>query len=76
MDLVLLIELVLYSFAMEEWQRIRNLLNWQQQVQKSESLAYAVWIENLLNYWNARGQGSTWLTVQCNITNPWTRAAL
>jgi hypothetical protein len=74
MDIVLLAELTLYSFAPESWALVHNQPVWQQQVQRSESLAYALWVEKLQTYWNQRGRGSTWLTEQCNVTTPWPRA--
>lgn len=73
MDLVLLAELALYSFAPEGWNRVRELPVWQEQVQRSESLAYTLWLTKLQEYWNQRGSGSTWLTEQCNVTTPWQR---
>jgi hypothetical protein len=75
MDIVLLAELALYSFAPESWTRLRENTRWRQQIQRSESLAYGLWLGNMNNYWSQRGARSTWLGEQCNRTTPWPRAA-
>jgi hypothetical protein len=73
MDLTLISELLLYSFAHGIWLDIRHQQTWVQWMQRSESLCWSLWFQRHESYWFQRNSGETWLSTQCNQASPWPR---
>lgn len=74
MDLMLAIELVLYSLRYETWRQLTDDRTWNEWLKRSESLTLRPYFERLSDYWNQRHTVPTWLYAQCNRRTPWPRA--
>ncbi len=70
-DFMLTVELVVYSFWWDTWNRIRETDPWRLWVKRAEDLVLAHYQERLALYWNARTDPDSWLAVQCNQIGGW-----
>jgi hypothetical protein len=72
-NLVLMLELAVYSIAFETWLDIRERAAWREAVQRSEHLTMSLWWTRQNAYLQQRSSRISWLAEQCNETNPWSR---
>jgi hypothetical protein len=67
-DFVLVIELVIFTFAWDTWKDLRFRNPWRQWVQRSEALVLPHYIEAMNQYSDQPSRFASWLAVQCNQT--------
>lgn len=70
-DLVLLVELLIYSFFPLYWLQNSETVAWRRAVQGSETQMYSPWRARMELYWNQRESRDSWLKEQCNINSSW-----
>lgn len=73
MDVMLAVDLVLYSVHYETWRDLADSSVWTNWIQRSEALVLTPYIEQISKYWRTRHAARTWLYAQCNKQTPWPR---
>lgn len=71
MDMILVLELVIYNFHNEDWLELRRMNPWRRIVKNSELLMHRCYFERFREYCNRREADDSWLAYQCNRTSSW-----
>jgi hypothetical protein len=75
MNLILVMELAVYSLFPEKWQELRTTSPWRDIVKRSELLMMADYRAHLNGYFNQHSredpEHASWLSFQCNRTGGW-----
>jgi hypothetical protein len=70
-DFVLVVELLVYTFANAKWLQLRQTRPWRDYVKEAEALVLAGYRDHLNAYLNQDAFADSWLTAQCNIAGRW-----
>jgi hypothetical protein len=71
MDLILVLELSIYSFHHSAWNQLRVSNPWREIVKRSELLMLDQFRKRLNEYCSQREVSPSWLSFQCNRTSRW-----
>ena len=71
LDFVPTVELAVYSFFWEAWNRLKVANPWKQWIHGSEELVLSHHHERINDDWNRRTDVDSWLAVQCNQFGGW-----
>lgn len=71
MDVVLVLELVLFNFYWDKWSQLRARNPWREAVRNSEDLVLTPYRQRFNDYWRTRSSRHSWLAHQCNQTSGW-----
>jgi hypothetical protein len=71
LELMLLVELLLYNFAWEDWNSLRGTNPWRDWIKRSEALILPSWQVRLELYKTLGESIDSWLAAQCNVIGEW-----